>query len=1338
MNDNFYLPRTLISTKTLSETELLASSKYIVVLAEPGGGKTELMKSLARGLKTSRITANVFQHVDTKTENTPLVIDAFDELAKIDKSGIYKLLGKASALNPTHIIVSSRSSEWDDSTSHAFGDFFGKPPLLVRLQEFNESEQKAIFEHHAPKEDFFAFQKEISRFELEPLLPNPQFLKLFADAYIESGRRFTGRRSIFQQAVERLAKEANDSVALPINTISTTQKVELASEVFTKLLLSGAEGVSVREGTDQLVYPLLQSLAPPNAPIVTILATRLFKPGSNTGQHTPIHKIVSEYCAARFLTQKFADPTSPISFSKCLPVIAPNSVVRDELRGLLGWMAALGNKPVEEEAIRLDPYAVLANGDPSQLAPSSKRLLLSYLKKAEEQDPYFRRNDSWRRFSITGLFTQDVLEEIRPLLTSQSDGHLRNLLLELLPGSPVSRQLSSELEQLTLDPEEGSHTRTLACRCLLGISGHDHTGNVDTLVSEGGKNSLEIAAEIIETLGYENYDRENLAVFLRACTTLYTSRKDHRRVIGGRYFIEYLISGLSVPTIEWLLNELTTDLACTCGKKPYECDCRNGISKIAGKLLDEYFQSSLPPFAPKKVWKWLKNLNFHGKKTAKQSQSVKVLLEDKNLRKGLLLHVFGHLSDHEQISEITTNIFGWHTYSHSGLGFFGDDQRFIIDLAYDTNNPILWSHFIARHLPYRENRGPDNLRRHMREQALEKPSFMQVWAMSNRTDKQNHRKNKKWYGAGRSVKRFEKKQASIHKANRKYIQDNRKLVESGQHWNLLVRFSSLLLDEPDKLNDEFGDETLARIALRNCLNFIAPHIPGLDALADLQCQSKSLYAEQILYAACLEIMRTDGSLHQVEPRLLVALRTNLSMHYSAVTEEQRRELIDEVDRIIFPDVSSKESYLRQYVEPQLKSEKCEHPSIDLLGHDKTFEHLRAPLSTEWLKRFNGISLYTANTLFDLAAQYGNRKVLNEIIEERCLELIQLPRIKKADETHEQWVEFWFLRAYYFLPNPPEECWDWLKADKERLFLFEARSGRMGRHDSKFWPKLAPLQIETILNCYIEWWEKVPLPSSWGSDSSKEENAYRFLTELIWFMDSAAPEEAIPVIDRLTQNTKLAGVHNDLKSIRAKRLRERTLQNFEPPAPHSIVELLDNNDVVTVEGLRQLVLEELHALQSTIDGGEYNTADRFYEKGERLGEVRSTEIIAERLHSRLEQQGITITLEHQLKSANRSDFTATKMIHGSRQLLVTEVKGQWHKDLYTAASAQLYDRYSIHPDAEHQGIFLVIWFGKDEKVADRKKHGIETAQELKKSIEAELPQELIGLIDVFVLDVSKTK
>ena len=89
------------------------------------------------------------------------------------------------------------------------------------------------------------------------------------------------------------------------------------------------------------------------------------------------------------------------------------------------------------------------------------------------------------------------------------------------------------------------------------------------------------------------------------------------------------------------------------------------------------------------------------------------------------------------------------------------------------------------------------------------------------------------------------------------------------------------------------------------------------------------------------------------------------------------------------------------------------------------------------------------------------------------------------------------------------------------------------------------------------------------------------------------------------------------------------------------------------------------------------------------------------------------------------------------MLVIEGKGQWHRDLFTAARLQLSERYAMHPDADEQGIFLVIWYGPDEEVAGRKQHGYGSAAGLCAAIRDQLPEELRGRVDVFVLDVART-
>ncbi|MCE2571828.1 NACHT domain-containing protein [Motilimonas eburnea] len=1340
MNQPFYLERRLsVGDNTYTETELLETSNYIVILAEPGAGKTELLKSLAKKLGVKEVTASAFRYKGPDQAEIPLVIDAFDELAKVDSAGIYELLAQVCKAEPTKVIISSRSSEWAHSATNNFEQFLGHAPLLVRICEFDDSEQQEIYTHHLQKGDFAAFRSEVARFALEPILPNPQFLKMFADAYTESNGHFTDKRSIFTQAVTRLAKEANPATKT-VSPLSIEDKVILSSEIFAKLLLSGTEGVGVSEASEDRMYPLLSSLLNvKNVGARPILATRLFKPGDHADQHRPVHKIVAEYCAASYLVKRISCPSDPLTLIQCLPIIAPNSTVRDELRGLLGWMASLGDNSIQERAIELDPYAVLANGDPSQLTPSSKRLLISRLKQVEASDPYFRRGDFWRRFSVVGFFTKETIDEIKPIITDDGDGHLKNLLLELLVGSKAEKWLVIELRELLLAPGEKKHVRFLAKNCLLNIDDYNFRSDLKALITEATHSSLHVAADAIVELGPDTFSPSELEVFFRSCFNLYPNhRRRFEGTLGGRYFVKRLIDRLNLETIEWLLDSMSKDLACTCGKEAYECDCRTGISKIMGSMLDRYCELAKPPFEALRIWQWIENLNFPGQVNTQDIISVKFLQQNQTLRQEIIAHVFGQLADRDRIFHAEVHVFGGH-YSHAGLRLNLDDVNYIVDLAFKNNNLELWINFLPRHHYHhaKGKLGPDYLRRKMRLQALQKPEFMRAWALQNRqTPVWEHKDNLKRNAKHRRrMKRKQRKDRLRHTKNINYVQNNRALVESGRHWGYLVRFAELVLYKPERIETEFGDEQLVRNALKNCLDFVEPHVPNLKTLAELQCASKGLYAETILFAACLEILRDCGNLEGVKPSLLKALRTNLQMNFDAVEASECDALKAEVDRLIFPDTGSAEQFLREYLEPQLTQPQCLYPEVDILIDDEIFSPLRAKLSIDWLERFNTIGHNALNSLFNTAVDYGTKEQLKQIIRSRCSEL--LPSKQGAlDDELKQSRKFWFVRAFYFLNlEEAEPYFNWLKSDKNSVLLFNEYSGRFS--DYSQWPMLTSNKVEAILDAL----PKVHLPSSYGTHDPIEEKAYRFLKEIVWSIGKDNPDEAIPVLGRLLADPRFADIHRELKSIQAEQFRKKALRDFEPPAPKQIVDLLDNNAVVTVEGLRQLVLQELLNYQKDINGGEFNAANRFYKVDTNgndinLGEVASVEIVAERLSLALTPKSIIITSEHQTKNQNRIDITASKVIDGKRRLLVIEAKGQWHKDLYSAASAQLFERYSIHPDAEHQGIYLVIWFGENVKVEQKQKHGIKSAQQLKSCIEATLPAQLKGLIDVFVLDVSK--
>lgn len=1348
MTPNFYLPRKLYDhEKEYTELEVIEAFQIIIILAEPGAGKSSLLENFSSHLSIKKKTANIFNSRNNHDKHSILIIDALDELVRIDQLAVNNLLGKAADLEPTKLIISSRSSEWEKSYTSLVRDIFEIEPRVFRLFPFNESEQQLIFENYKAEENFQIFVSEVKKYNLEQLLSNPQFLKIFADAYIESNRVFSDRKSIFNQAVKALARETNSTFNLR-NELPLVKKIESTEEIFAKLLLSGSEGVSTNVNGSDTLYPRIDSLIRlDNTDLyLSVLSSRLFQLAENESIHQLSHKIIAEFTAANYLVKKINADRNNISLHQCLSIIAPNGIVRDELRGLVAWMAALGDKSIQETLINIDPYAVLANGDPSQLLPSSKKYLLEKLICLVEEDPYFRRSDMWRTFSISGFFDNDSVTTVKYILAESDKGLLRGLVLELIEKSIILESLLPELEEILMNEAIDNYIRELAGIRLTEIVNYEATQTINRLIEQGTKSSLNIVAHLIERTNIKSFSFEVILRFLEKCTFLYPNENVGREItIGQRYFIKNFITNLNYELVVNLLDKLSHDLNCTCKKEQYDCYCRNGISKIIGVLLDRYFELEKNSYDPQKIWFWLKNLNFHGGKREEDSVAVKVLQNDDNLRQNLIRLAFDGITSIEDIHQVS-----WKTlssYTHSGLNLKLQDYYFILDWAFKNNNTDLWSYFVQTHHFHATNRNEPiyELRRYAKIQAREKNEFLKAWTKKNLAAKKSYLETQRIVNR-RRIKNGKFKRQQIRNENILYIKQNRAFVESGKHWNCLIGFATHILNKPERIEIEFGDENLVRNALKNCLPFIQSHVPSLSELAKAQCSSISYHSEVILYAACIQIFREHGSIEGVQLELLKALRTGIDMHYSAVSNEERDALKNEVDRILFPDSKSRLQFIKDYIEPQLTYSDCQHTQVSWLRYSDTFKEFQATLPLEWLHQYQDISIETTKTLFDLSAQFCDRNELNKLIALRCGQLNEQLTTHTADsESINSKVIFWFVRAFFFLDEMEiEPYWNYLKLQEKIIFILNDRSEGLRHGDHPFWPALTPTKIWWILDEFIDQWPKVDLPDSWGTGDPPNETAYRFLSNLIWNFTKHISENTLSIVNDLIADSRFEGMLLDLKSIRSTLIRNLALVNFKAPSSEEIVNFLDNDSVITVEGLRALILEELEFYQNDLRGGDTTSPSLFYHKQYdgstileyiHLNEVDATKIVADRLKLRLSNKGIIVTLEHQMQHANRCDITFAKVIDNQRKLLVLESKGQWHKELYIAASTQLAERYSIHPDAEQQGIYFVLWFGMNEKVANQKNHDVSSAQELKIILENKLPSELKGRIDIFVLDVS---
>lgn len=1327
---DFYINRRLkIGDKYLSEVEVLEHGPVLVVLAEPGAGKSELLVEFGRLLGVVPVRASRFRHQTQLSADSPRVIDALDEVAKIDESSVDQIVVKAQEFSNGRVIFASRSSEWQETRTKWIRECFGTEPTIVRIEHFTAEEQRLLFERHLPEEEFKAFANEVDRFELAPLLGNPQFLILFADAFIQSGRRFTSKIQIFRDAVERLAIEAGNTVAGKPHPPSS-ELIAVTSEIMAKLLLAGASGVSAKEQLSDIDYPYLAALFAGNAEIAfATLGTRLFKPSVETDYHEPVHRIVAEYCAAQYIVRRVSEPQNPFSLRRALAVIAPNGAVRDELRGLLGWMASLGQERIQRAAIELDAYAVIANGDPSRLTSASKKLLLKKLSSVAASNPGFRRGDYWRRFSVSGFFSDDLAADVAHILRSSPvTSPLTDLLLELLvnSGGPIS--LLDAVRSILLNPDAGQHTRVWAARAARKLAGTMLLADFDALVLEGTPASLLVAVDLLYDVDVNEVDLDAIERLLRAYAGIHQSGRRSRDDSSHMafYHLKHIVDLLAPAGAAALLDRLTTGLACTCGHSDYDCRCRGGVSKVAGKLLDRYFSVSTGPHDPDRVWDWTKSLWYRNRGDKDKSAAIKAMIADDTLRHQLHLRAFLGVTTADDAWDVFFRLTDSH--HHSGLGLYEGDERRMADFAFETDNPGLWSTFLPRPARRTTNRGPDEFRRHLREQAAAKPAFAAEWARRERRFRAARREQeRRWGRRHRQWDRREEQRSAQDRAN---LEANRTNVEDGNHWPWIRRFAELYFLDRDRLAQYSTETTLVDNALRNALPMIAPHVPTIRQLAG----NGHWPVAQVAFVSCWIQFRDRRSLEHVDRAILLAARVQ-AHQYQTMPEDEYEAFRQELDRLLFSVPGGAEDFARNYIEPNLSGGRNGHSNVSWLTSQKTLAHLQPTLSIEWLRRFPQMPVQSRDVLFDIAAGTSDRAALIEIINHG----VHTASAEPLGETEEGLqhrmddLRFWQLRRFFF-EGPDEDGWDEFQADPDAIFRIANKAGRFG-DQAAGWPVLSAEKIFKVLDGFVDQWPAVHLPSSFGTGDPPEETAYRFLTEIVWSIGRDIPERALSVLDRLIADARFSGFIGALRTLRAETMKKLALSDFHAPEPSEIVEMLDRSVIASVEDLRAFAVEELGWLQHWLKTADTDPLAPFYQGGAHVDENTARNRVVDSLQWRMTAMNMPVVIEHHMSNANRCDFTVSTSINGKRRLLVVEAKGQWHPELYTAAAAQLNERYANHHDAAQQGIYLVFWFGPETTVAGRVRHRIETAAELQERVVSEMPQELRGLIDVVVLDLA---
>lgn len=600
-----YISRSLIRNRglrdelTIREIDIDLIDAPVVILGDPGLGKTELTKHLEETLDYVRVPAGTFHRNQNRSRfhikpSQKLIIDGLDEIASSSGlSAIDTVLGKLSEIGQPNFILSCRSADWQGSTDrHKIKADYGVEPVTLHLQPFSYNDAKRFLESYSASIQASDILDELNRRDLSDFYVNPLTLTLVAEIASAGQGLPKGQAELLHRATDLLTSERNPAhQRSSIARASLNDLLDSAGAIFSHLLLSGSAGVTDRPRGDRpegFVHAGELSEIADSPCSEAALKSRLFQsPDENL--YIPFHRVVAEYLGARWLSKQLSNG---VSERRIFQLLSFAGGVPTALRGIHAWLAHFSPN-LAARCIRADPYGVLRYGEPEKLPLDKARLLLQSLRSLASEDPYFRSED-WGRRAITGIARTELKEEILTLITApERHTHLSTLILEGLEGSNLAEVIAPQLLDLLLDEKSAYIERYHAAETLFNSNesiesfldstmaarigaGHEH---VPGLYRIRGENRFEQAAGKLALSWLEAYPNAHASVQQELLTIAHdlSDRNQFRILIRDRLATPDILSDEVQKA--WLSAAFFSDFA------------------HAERALSEYLRSD-----PSKIW----------------------------------------------------------------------------------------------------------------------------------------------------------------------------------------------------------------------------------------------------------------------------------------------------------------------------------------------------------------------------------------------------------------------------------------------------------------------------------------------------------------------------------------------------------------------------------------------------------------------------------------------------------------------------------------------------------------------------------------------------------------
>ena len=622
----------------IHQDEIPSFREPVVILGDPGLGKTELTRALGERPGMRYVHAGTFQRharPDTLIDaSARLVIDGLDEIASAEPGGaIDAVLGQLSKLDYPPFIVSCREADWLGAADRAkIEQDYGAPPVLLRLQPFSYEDVLAFLSNEFTGIDADGLLDHLDRRGLGSLWENPLTLRMLGEVMQEEGALPDTRAQLFDRACRVMLEERNPLHEINGHVSRTEDELLLAAgAVCSAQLICDRIAVytgGIRKTPEDCLNVADIAQLPSGGAARDALRTRLFQAeGENRFAH--IHRAVAEYLGAKWLVHCCDEGVSERRIFAFFG--------RADTSGLYGWIPHFGG-PLADRCIETDPYAVLRCGAAETLDLGRARNLLNVLKELPWLDAgLFER--PLERHPASHLMRVELKDDILDIIENGAVfmPPIGELLVEALPGTDLAGKLEPNLAAIALDCRRHDMARLYARRMLRATDASvDWDFEIRRLLQREDRTSDWLAWETLAGIGANAVSAGTVLDTVMVSLGLDPTRDAAGQSFPIRldtYFLSQIDAAKDAELLDGLAERARPSM------ETAHSSARASIGDLVRFLTDRVVEQE-PWIGPERVWGWIGWLDGDAARDNNVRKRLAArLCENGKMRAGLLEHV---------------------------------------------------------------------------------------------------------------------------------------------------------------------------------------------------------------------------------------------------------------------------------------------------------------------------------------------------------------------------------------------------------------------------------------------------------------------------------------------------------------------------------------------------------------------------------------------------------------------------------------------------------------------------------------------------------------------------